>query len=310
MTPRTCIRQTAASYCADSAAARRPRRGQKGVARGVGMMMSSGGLFPPTPRVFYTKAPLVQVICQLRFPAVLRIERDAPVEFQERIRHAFPLFERVNPFMGQPLPPEFLQVLGAGAPQTGYHFLTENRKITVELTPQSISLTSNSYKFWEQFLGQLDVALAALQEVYRPSFFTRVGLRYQDLIDRDQIGLDGVPWSRLLQPAILGELAVKEIEENVQGANRALNVKLPSASGVMVLKHGFGKIPDRSGVGYVIDFDFSTEQKTEVADVQSVLSRLHDEVGRAFRWCITSELHDALGPQELDPDRLDALSAH
>ena len=271
------------------------------------MTTPTGGLFPPTPRVFYTKAPLVQVICQLRFPAILRIERDSPVEFQDRIRHAFPLFERVNPLITQPLPPEILQALGSNANQVGYHFLTEDRRATVELRPQSVGLTSLSYKCWERFRGQLNVAVAALQEVYQPSFFTRVGLRYQDLIDRSQIGLKEVPWSRLLQPAILGELAVKEIEENVQGVSRALQVKMPSGAGVVLLRHGFGTTPGRSEAGYVIDFDFSAEQKTEVADAQSVLSRLHDEVGRAFRWCITPELHDALGPTELDPNRLDTL---
>ena len=76
------------------------------------MAPRSNELFPPSPRVIYSKAPLVQVICQLRFPTLLSIESQPPVEFQERIRDHFPLLEKVtNPLQTQ-LPPEVFQALG------------------------------------------------------------------------------------------------------------------------------------------------------------------------------------------------------
>jgi uncharacterized protein (TIGR04255 family) len=271
------------------------------------MTTATGDLFPPTPRVLYRNPPLVQVTCQLRFPGILRIEKDAPADFQDRIRHAFPLFERVNPFM-QGLPSELLRAIGPAANALTYHFLTEDRKATVELTPQSLGLTVLAYSYWEQFRDQLNIPLAALIEVYQPSFFSRIGLRYQDLIERGKIGLANIPWSRLLRPEILGELADKKFEDHVRGASRTLNVDMPSGAGAVLIRHGFGTAQGRTEVGYVIDLDFSTEQKKEVTDVQFVLARLHEEVGRAFRWCITSELHDALGPTEFDPNELDTLN--
>jgi uncharacterized protein (TIGR04255 family) len=265
------------------------------------MTNMTGGLFPPSPRVFYTKAPLVQVIGQVRFPPILRIERDAPAEFQDLIRNEFPLFERANPLMIQPLPQEIMNAFGSGSGISVYNFLTEDRRTAIELTPQSMGLTSQSYLLWEQFFERMGVALAAFQNIYNPAFYTRVGLRYQNLIDRKKIEFEQVPWSRLLRQEILGELAIKEFEDNVLGANRLLHVKMPSGAGAMLLRHGFGMVPGQDQVGYVIDFDFSTEQKTEVADVRPVLSRLHDEVGRAFRWSITPKLHEALGPTAVDP---------
>ena len=62
--------------------------------REVDMTTDAGDLFPPAPRVFYRKAPLVQVTCQLRFQPILRITAP-PADFQERIRRQFPLLERV-----------------------------------------------------------------------------------------------------------------------------------------------------------------------------------------------------------------------
>ncbi len=48
--------------------------------------------FPEVQRVIYRKNPLEQVICQFRFPAILRIDTETPADFQERIRNDFPQF--------------------------------------------------------------------------------------------------------------------------------------------------------------------------------------------------------------------------
>jgi len=72
------------------------------------MSKDGAALFPESERVIYEKAPLVQVICQLRFPQILRIESQLPVEFQERIRDAFPILEKTTASFPQPglVPPQ------------------------------------------------------------------------------------------------------------------------------------------------------------------------------------------------------------
>jgi hypothetical protein len=42
--------------------------------------------FPESERIIYAKNPLESVICQLRFPAILKISSEPPVEFQETLR--------------------------------------------------------------------------------------------------------------------------------------------------------------------------------------------------------------------------------
>ena len=54
--------------------------------------------FPPAQRVLYNKSPLEQVICQLRFPPILRIDSDLPADFQDRIRNQFPNFGEASEF--------------------------------------------------------------------------------------------------------------------------------------------------------------------------------------------------------------------
>ena len=42
--------------------------------------------FPVTKRIIYKKNPLVEVICQLRFPPILSIDTEIPARFQGAIK--------------------------------------------------------------------------------------------------------------------------------------------------------------------------------------------------------------------------------
>jgi uncharacterized protein (TIGR04255 family) len=170
----------------------------------------------------------------------------------------------------------------------------------VSLTPESLTLSTSRYSRWEIFSGQLDGPLAALRKLYNPSFLSRIGLKYSDFIERNRLGLRETPWSKLLRPEVLGELLNPVFEEGLEDARRVLRVRLPSGSGSVLMTHGLGMNQETKEVGYLIDFDFFTEQRTEVSDAESKLSSFHDQAGRAFRWCITEQLHRALEPSPLD----------
>lgn len=256
-------------------------------------------LFPETPREHYEKAPLVQVICQLKFPKLLIIESSPPAEFQEKIRARFPLMQQVSnlPFN---LPPEVSQMLGQQAGQANYQFMTEDRSHTIALNSESLSLTALTYKNWEGFEDNLKPALEALKQIYNPSFFTRVGLRYVDAIDRERLGLLNTPWSKLLKPELLGELSDLKFENSLEGlANRALRLKNPDGSGSILMQHGMAPNFGKSELVYVIDIDFFSEEKTEIHNGLGTLTQFNRLAGNAFRWCITPELRAALEPTVL-----------
>ena len=71
-------------------------------------------LFAPYERYQYARAPLVEVICQLRFPTILSIGSQEPAAFQEAIRREFP---RYAVRQEQPAP----RVVGAGSPAPKLH---------------------------------------------------------------------------------------------------------------------------------------------------------------------------------------------
>ena len=48
--------------------------------------------FPDATRVIFDANPLDEVICQVKFPPILRIETD-PAAFQDQIRAEYPNYE-------------------------------------------------------------------------------------------------------------------------------------------------------------------------------------------------------------------------
>ncbi|WJI52911.1 TIGR04255 family protein [Mesorhizobium sp. C089B] len=69
-------------------------------------MIERDEFFPNSERVIYARSPLVQVICQIRFPKILRIEASPPADFQDQVRDLYPIVEQQLPPGMQDLPPE------------------------------------------------------------------------------------------------------------------------------------------------------------------------------------------------------------
>lgn len=258
-------------------------------------------IFPPSPRYFYEKAPLVQVVGQLSFPVILRIQSEVPSAFQERIRASFPLFEQGQPqILGQQLvPPEVMQFIVSQNNLASYQFLTEDRSYALSLTPNGMGLTTTKYTRWEEFSRLLQEPLNALLDIYKPSFFTRVGLRYINAIQRKKLALAATPWRDLLRAEIVGELSSPEFEAHSTVVRKTLLLKLASGHSI-ILNHGLANVRGDAELAYLLDFDLFAEPKTETDSAKPTLDQFHTRASHAFRWCISDRLHDALGPIALD----------
>lgn len=271
----------------------------RAASRLAGSLSLRGMTFPPSGRVLYRSNPLVEVICQLRFPPILRIDASEPTEFQEAVRGEYPLYTEVETGIPQGLP-EPLQAIMRGKPgavKSVKKFLSADERWTIALTRDFVALLTNRYERWEEFRARLRMAVDALQGVYRPAFYTRLGLRYRDVICRAQLGLDGVPWSALLNTYISGELA-SDVAASIRKASREALIELAEYQGKVLLKHGLtDPTAGSKEPNYLIDADFFTAHRTELNDVDTRLDYFNHQAGRLFRWCITEQLHESMGPQ-------------
>lgn len=258
---------------------------------------------PEFERVIYKRNPLVEVLCQLRFPPILKISHQEPVEFQDEIRFQYPLFETTQ----TQVPSEILKVAQQfGLPlqsDIAYSFKSEDQKWHLSITKDFIALTASSYESYEQFKQRLKEALEIFERIYKPSFYTRVGLRYQDLIIRSKLGLEDKIWSDLIAKHIASELHDPQLYSSIQAITKSLILK--TGNGQVNLNHGLVTIKEPSKnndeVAYLFDADFYTEQKIEGdINVWNVLDEFNKSARKLFRWSITDTLHNAMQPQSVD----------
>lgn len=258
--------------------------------------------FPDSPRVIYKQNPLVEVICQLKFPPILKIESEPPSAFQERIRKQYPMM--LESSSDQPLlPPAIARALGQAVPGffqgRAYTFQSEDELWKVVLTREFLALSTTHYARWEEFRSKLQIAIDALVTSYEPSFFVRIGLRYRDMIRRSVVGLERTEWSKLLRPHILGELSHPKLSKAVQHSAHDVLISLGDNAGQVRILHGLIKEPDAQDFSYSIDSDFFYEGRTELTDAFKYLDSFNREAGKLFRWCITPLLHKRLGASRL-----------
>lgn len=217
-------------------------------------------VFPAAERVLYDRNPLEEVICQLRFPPILRIASEVPALFQEAIRREFPLYSEDEAIAGLPanLSAELASLLKsnlAGGAETTRRFGSPDGW-SVSLTSEFIALSTTKYTRWEDFRSRLRLPLKALVDVYSPAFFSRVGLRYRDVIRRSALGLESVPWSELLKPQIAAELSDSGL--TILEAKHQVVVSLGVNRSVRMV-HGLRRpTGDPEGEqSYALDSDFS-----------------------------------------------------
>ena len=260
--------------------------------------------FPESKRVVYRNNPLVEVICQLRFPTILQISATDPAGFQDRIRDGYPLYDR--PQERQAFPKEIADILAhlpiPRSPEDITHkFLVDDSSRSISLTPEFLAIAENNYLRWENFSREVMRAMEALEEEYHPAFYSRIGLRYVDVIDKVGLGLQNESWESLVNPAVVGILAERDLCESVRDIQGRALIELGEdvvAGAFANLRYGLTKL-DAGREAYRFDVDlFTTERSTE-ADVARILDRFNQLAGHLFRWAITSKLEEALGPMEI-----------
>ncbi|MFQ6027309.1 MAG: TIGR04255 family protein [Dehalococcoidia bacterium] len=261
--------------------------------------------FPSSPRVVYDNNPLTQVICQLKFPTILEIGSADPADFQKRIRKQYPIYH--GPSESSTISSRIPQELSALAARVGlsmgrpgpHRFAIENETRSISLSPEFVAITEDSYTRWDELRPEIALMVEALVKVYEPPFFSRIGLRYQDEIDRKLLGLEDEPWKNLIKPELTGLVGVDFLEDRIleSHSNTLCVVQDDKLSAKIRISQGLVAGSEKNK--YTIDADLFVDERTEVNDVLPILDQLNRTGGNFFRWVITDKLANALKPQSI-----------
>jgi len=257
-------------------------------------------LFQDFPKVRYGKNPLESVVAEVRFPPILRIETEIPAKFQDGISSEFPIFREINPINFAP--PEIMKLFQSAnvfpAVKT-FAFSSVDNDWSLALNRESLSLTCRKYTRWDDFRRKLERPVEALLKTYEPQFFVRLGLRYRDVISRDRLGLQDVPWHHLLAQGIVGEIHTP-IAPLIATAWHQIVLKLQRENTQVLMQHGLQPVPLFNGERcYIFDSDFSTQTRTEPQNAFNAFRYFNKRSWYFFRACIAERLHNAMQPEPI-----------
>lgn len=251
------------------------------------------------PHCHYRRNPLADVICQFRFPEILSIETTFPSEFQEQIRDRFPIFRQLQEFI--PEKGSALSPVAKPKSIVNYQFLSADGKWRINLTSRFISLSCSEYNCWEQFASYLDQPLAAFLQLYRPSHFERVGLRYVNFFSRKNLDLDLTPFRELFSPCYLGPLAMDQVVESTVSKS-IVEFDIALHRGGRAKVHAGPGLVNRNGISdkeikFIFDQDIYMNGPFALNMAVNSLNTLHNQAYALFRGAVTNRMHEAMQPE-------------
>jgi uncharacterized protein (TIGR04255 family) len=250
-------------------------------------------------RYRYAKCPLIQVIFQLRFPTILLISTNQATlaSFQETIRDEYPGFDEALEMQNQVIiMPDGKANKITNNETKNYSFISVDGNWKINLTNSFISLSTVSYSHWEDFIERVKKMASNFERVYDPSFYSRVGLRYVDGIRRIVLGLEGCPWSALLEPHVLGCI---EDEKRLKKYSMDAEYTVESSNAFVRTHFALGQIEGFDENAFILDCDYFQQGRIEKAGYLDISKGLHDESVRVFHAAIKRKLHQAMEPTEI-----------
>jgi uncharacterized protein (TIGR04255 family) len=257
------------------------------------------------PALHLQRAPLIYVVAQVRFSAVVAIEKYVP-EIQEQLRHkGFPRFVR-----GQV---HEIAIQADGAPKFSaverFEFQNKEASLGIVLQSNSVVVHTNSYSNYEAFEEYTKTALMAVHRVVNISLSERIGLRYVNLIRLES----GEKWADYLHQGLLGldpdSVGVKKwvsgsqfLGETAVGqlAIRCSQSEQPFPPDLLTSSLKYSMALDKGEVVTTLDLDHFLEQASDfkVSAVMSTLEQLHEGLDKVFMTAVTSNALTKWGKEE------------
>jgi uncharacterized protein (TIGR04255 family) len=258
---------------------------------------------PAVEEIPLSRSPLVSVIAQIRFQAVMAIQGDPAfaAPFQEALRKDYPVLRQERQ----------MQILigpSGGLPQDAGVLLRFEQQDPdawqVTLAPSFVALsTKKRYVNRSDFLTRLTIVLHALKEWLGPKVCDRIGVRY---IDR--VGAEHLPdLPKLVRSEVLG-VTGSESDSEVEVVHTLADT-LFHLSDASELRSRWGIMPvggtydpavepftERS---WVLDLDHYTSETLdfELAPITERVTEFCDRIYRFFRWAVTEDFLESFGAE-------------
>jgi uncharacterized protein (TIGR04255 family) len=253
----------------------------------------------PVTEVSLARAPLVNVLSQVRYPKVpLFSTEEGAASVHERLRDRYPILRRVPAVTLTLTPGGMVQQLSQGRL---WRLQNRDATWTITLSDEFFSIETRAYRSREDFHGHLEEALTAITDTGEPVIYDRVGVRYINQLTGE--AADRV--RELVRPELHGALSVPLPEQ--AELSLTLSEALFRFADDYQLRARWGSLPENAAVdptvpplaarSWILDLDSFTEASGDFrpAILGELTRRLADQAYRFFRWATTPAFDEFFG---------------
>ncbi len=248
--------------------------------------------------------PLKRMIVQLRFPPELGFDAqivrplhkalasDYPKATSEQIVVGVSVSVAPESEVRSPVPVEFKRL---------FRFATLNNGTEIHLTDDYVALETTEYDRFSALLGRWERVVGTVVEKLEIQTQVRLGLRYTNIIERDDIH-SVEDWTGLIEEHLL--VAVLENHRLLRGSSPSnrQEIRFQTSHGGYTLNHGFpalAGVTDQLPQGYVIDIDAYDDSQTSIDIEQQIrlLTEWNHQIYRILRRSVTDNLWKSFRPE-------------
>lgn len=222
----------------------------------------------------YPRNFIRQAVCEFRFPTLMWIGGVKPPEkFVHALRKKYPITESANEL-----------TVSAGESSVAGHahiFKASTGPWTVQLKQSAVSLETTRYKGYGEYRSRISDLIDAAQLVIDSDFFTRIGLRYINIIQTAK------PITDWIKPSLVSTFH----EQGFKGISEfAGRLAMNADDGGCLLQHGLRlkEDEDRNVIQtpeYIIDID-AYRVEVPVKEALSAVDAAHRQAFSLFSWSI------------------------
>lgn len=251
--------------------------------------------------VILKKNSLIQVVCMLRFPSLLEIEQNLPVNFQKPLRDLFPKSAQTqepDDTVNINLPPAN-RMPGAFILQQrkNYQFTSSDTLSSVGLTKDYVAVMTSAYSGWDNFKENICVVLHSLHDAYDIQLFSHIELRYVNLITKQQYNLpQDTPWSELISPQLVGLLDTSGAGGTIYSSETSLYISYPDSQ-EQIFSHVGNVFNPQKEPAFVIDCNAFLPISVNSGQVLNVLDSLHEKSHSFLNYSLTEKMYKLMEPE-------------
>jgi uncharacterized protein (TIGR04255 family) len=255
-------------------------------------------IFPVQKRVHFARNPLKEVSIQINFHEAIDLPTESVIQLKDSLKHEFPWTEKKE---AQEV--NIQADTGAVERKTSpvYEFYDVNRENILFVGSSAIGLRTRSYENWGNFFSKFLLLFDAPLIRECTDSISRIGLRYQDVIERSTLEIDPeTPWGELLNPSLTGLFDCGVIARNLTANMTQTVINLGNKDEFVKLQTGIVENNKTKESCFIIDSDFSASGRFAHDRSAEFLSRFNTEARNLFRWSISDRLFELLQPVDYE----------